>query len=310
MFTTILGIKVGHYTDVNAMTGCTVILCPSGTVGSCDIRGSAPGSRETPLLDPEKTMNQVNAVLLTGGSAFGLAAAEGVVNYLVEKNIGYETPWVKVPIVPAAVVFDLNVGDKLVYPKPEDAYKACKAATDGSIERGSVGAGTGATVGKWMGPQYWMKGGVGVAEIKYNDLIVSAIAVVNAIGDVYDANGNILAGARHPDGGFWAEVDPDARFGGIPLPLNTNTTLVVVAANAKLSKMDVYKMCRRAQTGMARAIKPVHTSHDGDCVFGLATGVVDIQIDYAAEMAAEATAEAIRDGVRSAVGNEEIPGMK
>jgi len=310
MFTTISGIKVGHYTDTKAMTGCTVILCPPGAVGSCDMRGSAPGSRETPLLDPEKTMNQVHAILLTGGSAFGLAAADGVVNYLVEKNIGYETPWVKVPIVPAAVVFDLNVGDKNVRPLPAHAYEACKVATDGNIERGSVGAGTGATVGKWMGPQYWMKGGIGVAEYKYNDLIVSAFAVVNAVGDVYDEYGKILAGARHPDGGFWAEVDPDARFGETPLPLNTNTTLVVVASNAKLNKMDVYKMCRRAQSGMARAIKPVHTSHDGDCVFGLATGVVDIQIDYAAEIAAEVTAEAIRDGVRSAKGTEVIPGFK
>ncbi len=309
MLTSIKGFKVGHYTNTEAFTGCTVILCPPASVGSCEIRGSAPGSRETPLLDPGKTMNQVNAILLTGGSAFGLAAADGVVKYLVEHDIGYETPWVKVPIVPAAVVFDLNVGSKDTHPGAAEGYAACEAANSGTIERGTAGAGTGATVGKWMGPQYWMKGGLGVAAQKHDDLIVSALAVVNSIGDIYDVNGRIIAGARHPEGGFWAEVDPGARFKGIPLPLNTNTTLVVVATNAKLHKMDVYKMCQRAQTGMARAIKPVHTSHDGDCVFGLSAGGVDMQFDFIAEMAAEVTAEAIRDGVRTAKGTADIPGV-
>lgn len=308
MFSTIPGIKAGHYTDRKALTGCTVILCPPNTVGSCDIRGSAPGSRETPLLDPEKTMNQVNAILLTGGSAFGLAAADGVVKYLVDHDIGYETPWVKVPIVPAAVVFDLNVGDKNVRPLPENAYAACEASAEEDIERGTVGAGTGATVGKWKGPQYWMKGGVGTAEYKHGELIVSALAVVNAIGDVYGEDGKILAGARHPDGGYWADVDPGARFGDVQLPLTTNTTLVVVAANAMLNKLDVYKLCRRAQTGMARAVKPAHTSHDGDCVFGLATGTVEVPVDIVGEIAAEVTADAIRDGVRTASGIENIPG--
>lgn len=308
MFTSIPGITAGHYTDFKALTGCTVVLCPDNTVGSCDIRGSAPGSRETALLDPEKTMNQVNAILLTGGSAFGLAAADGVMQYLADNDIGYKTPWVKVPIVPAAVVFDLNAGDKNVRPLPENAYAACESATAGEIERGSVGAGTGATVGKWMGPEYWMKGGVGTAEQKHNDLIVSALAVVNAIGDVYDTNGKIITGARHPDGGFWAEVEPGAMFGQAQLPLNTNTTLVIVATNAKCTKLQVYQMCRRAQTGMARAIKPAHTSHDGDCVFGLATGTQDASLDLVAEIAAEVTAEAIRDGVRTARGIGNIPG--
>jgi L-aminopeptidase/D-esterase-like protein len=310
MIISIQGFKVGHYTNKEALTGCTVILCPPKTVGSCDIRGSAPGSRETPLLDPEKTMNQVHAILLTGGSAFGLSAAEGVMRYLVERDIGYETPWVKVPIVPAAVVFDLNVGDKNIRPTPDDAYAACVSATDGAIERGSVGAGTGTTVGKWMGMDCWMKGGIGVAELKYKDLIVSAIAVVNAVGDVYDKNGKVIAGARHPDGGFWADMDANERYGAVPLPLNTNTTLVVVATNAKLPKLDVYRMCRRSQTGMARAIKPVQTSHDGDCIFGLATGAVDCQIDLVSEIAAEVTADAIRDGVLQAEGMGNIPGIR
>lgn len=309
MLTSIPGFKVGHYTDTKAMTGCTVILCPPKTVGSCDMRGSSPGSRETALLDPEKKMNKVNAILLTGGSAFGLAAADGVMKYLVERDIGYETPWVKVPIVPAAVIFDLMIGDKNIRPTSENAYDACKSATHGAIQRGSIGAGTGATAGKWMGPNYWMKGGLGVAEQRYKELIVSALAVVNPIGDICDENGRVLAGARHPEGGFWAEVDKDARFGEVPLPLNTNTTLVVVATNANLNKLDVYRVCRRAQTGMARAIKPAHTSHDGDCVFGLATGTVDVNLDIVAEIAAEVTAGAIRDAVRTAKGTKEVPGL-
>jgi L-aminopeptidase/D-esterase-like protein len=300
MFSSITGFKVGHFTDAAAETGCTVVLCPPGTVGSCDLRGSAPGSRETALLDPERNMNQVNAVLLTGGSAYGLAAADGVMQFLAENDIGHSTPWAKVPIVPAAVIYDLSVGDKNVRPRAENGYAACIAASAGSVDRGAVGAGTGATVGKWMGIQYRMQGGVGLAEIRYEDLVVSALAVVNAIGDVYDEEGKIIAGARHPDGGFWADVDPDARFGGVPLPLITNTTLAVVAANVPFNKLQVYKMCRQAQTGMARAIKPVHTTHDGDCIFGLAAGDTEMQFDIVAEVAAEVTAGAIRDAVRAA----------
>lgn len=301
MFTTIPGIRVGHYTDKQAATGCTVILCPPDTIGSCEIRGSAPGSRETPLLDPEKTMQQVNAILLTGGSAFGLAAADGVVRYLEENNIGYETPWGKVPIVPAAVVFDLNYGDGSVRPTAQNGYDACLNATPDPVKRGSVGAGTGTTVGKWMGPEYWMRGGVGVAEIRNEDLTVAALAVVNSIGDIYDENNSIIAGARHPEGGFWMEVDPTVRMIPRTRPLNTNTTLVVIATNASLTKMEVHRLCQRGNTGMARAIKPVHTSHDGDCVFGLSTGKVEAHFDVVAELAAETVAGAIRDGVRSAV---------
>jgi L-aminopeptidase/D-esterase-like protein len=309
MLTSIKGLKVGHYTDPDSLTGCTVILCPPDTVGSCEVRGSSPGCRETSLLDPSKKMNQVNAVVLSGGAAFGLAAAEGAVKYLTERTVGYETPWAVVPIVPAAVVYDLNIGSSEIRPSAEQGYAACKAATDGEIERGSVGAGTGATVGKWMGMQYLMKGGVGVSSQNHGDLIVSALSVVNSIGDVYDENGSVLAGARHPGGGFWAEKDPGARFRGVPLPLNVNTTLVVVATNAKLPKIDVFKMCQRSQAGMARAIKPVHTSHDGDCVFGFSAGDLDIEFDFVAEMAAEATADAVRDAVRTARGTTGAPGL-
>lgn len=309
MLTSIEGMKVGHHTDAKAVTGCTVILCPPNTVGSCEIRGSAPGSRETELLHPMKAMNQVNAILLTGGSAFGLAAADGVMKYLSERNVGYETPWIRVPIVPAAVIFDLNIGTNEIRPTADDAYRACENATEGAIERGSVGAGTGATVGKWRGIQYWMKGGIGAAELRSGDLIVAALAVVNAVGDVYDERGKVIAGARHPGGGFWAEVESHLRYVPRDLILGTNTTLIVIGTNAKLSKPEVHKLCQRASNGMARAINPVNTTHDGDCIFGLATGTVDMQFDIVAEMGAEVTAAAIRDGVRAAQSLGGVPAL-
>jgi L-aminopeptidase/D-esterase-like protein len=309
MLTDVKGVRVGHYTDTENLTGCTVILCPENTVGSGEIRGNSPGSRETALLGPDKSMQQVNAILLTGGSAFGLAAADGVVRYLSERDIGYKTPWAKVPIVPAAVVFDLNVGSSSVRPGVEEGYAACLAVSDMPFERGAVGAGMGTTVGKWLGPDYWMKGGLGTAVQRNDTLIVAAIAVVNSVGDVYDTGGKILAGARHPDGGFWAEVRPDVNFIERTIPLEMNTTLVVVATNAKLTKLETHKICQRAHTGMARAVKPVNTSYDGDCIFGLATGHTEAYFELIAELAAEVTAEAIRDGVRSAKTTAGIPGL-
>jgi L-aminopeptidase/D-esterase-like protein len=309
MLTHVEGIRIGHYTDTVNLTGCTVILCPDKTIGSCEIRGSSPGSRETALLAPDKSMQQVNAILLTGGAAFGLAAADGVVRYLAEHDIGYKTIAAKVPIVPAAVVFDLNVGSSAVRPVPESGYAACLDASDKPFERGAVGAGTGTTVGKWLGPEYWMKGGLGTAVQQNDDLVVAAIAVVNSVGDVYGSDGRIIAGARHPDGGFWAEVKPDIKFRGRNVPLETNTTLVAIATNAKLTKLETYKLCQRAHTGMARTIKPVNTSYDGDCIFGLATGRVNAYFELVAELSAEVTADAIRDGVRSANTTNEIPGL-
>ncbi|THB68779.1 MAG: peptidase S58 family protein, partial [Spirochaetaceae bacterium] len=207
-------------------------------------------------------MQQVNAILMTGGSAFGLAAAEGIVKYLGEHDMGYETPWGKVPIVPGAVIFDLNVGDSSIRPTQADAYLACKEAVPKNSQTGRIGAGTGATIGKWQGFEARMPGGLGCAEIIIGDLIVSAVAVVNAVGDVIKDDGHVLCGAKMPDGTWCAENGK--LFGSMPLPSHTNTTLVTVATNAIMTKTEVYSMCRRSQTGMARAIKPVHTSHDGD----------------------------------------------
>src|SRR5512139_3755088 len=203
--TSVPGFKVGHYTDPGNMTGCTVILCPPDTRASAEVRGNSPGSRELALLAPEKSMQEVHAILLTGGSAFGLAAADGVMQWLSEHDRGYQTPWVKVPIVPAAVVFDLNVGSSAVRPGPAEGRKSCDAATSDRVEEGNVGAGTGATVGKWAGMETWMKGGIGTAARKVGSLTVAALAVVNAVGDVLGENGAILAGARKK-GRFLAET--------------------------------------------------------------------------------------------------------
>ena len=294
------GFSVGHWSDPMALTGCTVVLCPPNTVGGCDIRGSSPASRETALLNSEKTMQEVHAILLTGGSAFGLAAADGVMRFLEERNIGYQTPWIRVPIVPAAGIFDLNIGNPGVRPRANDAYYACLHAAAVSEDSGNIGAGTGATVGKWASPECGMKGGLGTSTQRWRDVVIGCIEVVNAVGDVVDANGNILAGARSPDGEFLGAGNLTRALrmrNNVPM---ANTTLVVVATNAKLSKVETNRMAQRAHDGMARSIVPVHTSFDGDIVFGLASGTIQEGFDQIAELAVAATAEAIRNAVRSA----------
>jgi L-aminopeptidase/D-esterase-like protein len=297
MITDILGITVGHYTDRNAKTGCTVILCPPRTIASCDVRGSAPGSRELALLAPDKQVHEVHAIFLTGGSAFGLGAANGVMQYLVERNIGYQTPWALVPIVPSAVIFDLNVGDSRVFPTAENAYLACKYASK-DFEIGNVGAATGATVGKWNGLAAAMMGGVGSFSMKFGGVSVGALAVVNAVGDIIALDGSIVAGAQL-EGKFLGNQGRMQSFQDEKLLLrNTNTTLVVVATNARLSKVDCNRVAQRAHDGMARAILPSHTTYDGDTTFALSAGDAIASIDLVAEMGAEATAEAIRAAVR------------
>jgi L-aminopeptidase/D-esterase-like protein len=297
MITDIPGILVGHYTDRKALTGCTVVLCPSKTVASCEVRGSAPGSRELALLAPEKQMQEVHAILLTGGSAFGLGAANGVMKFLSEHKVGYQTPWALVPIVPSAVIFDLNVGDSTAFPTHDDAFHACANASAG-VEQGNVGAATGATVGKWHGLDAAMKGGIGTTSVRVGDVIVGALAVVNAVGDVVGREGNILAGAQEKGKFFGSEM----RLGSLQnegmLLRNINTTLVVVATNARLSKVDCYRVAQRAHDGMARAIVPSHTTFDGDTTFALSAGKISAPIDLVAEMGAEATAESIRSAVK------------
>jgi L-aminopeptidase/D-esterase-like protein len=296
MITHVPGITVGHYTDEKNITGCTVILCPRNTVASCDVRGSSPGSRELMLLAPEKQMQEVHAILLSGGSAFGLGAANGVMRYLAERQIGYATPWAIVPIVPTAIIFDLNIGSATAFPNPENAYEACVNASE-IFEQGSVGAGTGAVTGKWNGFEHAMKGGIGSASVQIGSVIVGAIAVVNAVGDVIDGAGNIIAGAQ-TNGAFFG---PERRLRTLNherlMTRNTNTTLVVVASNAALSKVDTYRVAQRAHDGMARSIVPCHTTFDGDVTFALSAGTAAAPVDLVAEMGAEAASDAIRNAV-------------
>ena len=292
------GFSIGHWTDAIGRTGCTVILCPARTVGGCDVRGSSPGTRETALLEDAKKMEEVHALLLTGGSAFGLAAADGVMRFLEERGLGYRTPWGLVPIVPGAVVFDLNSGSSAARPGPDAGYGAAAAAARAGYGEGLVGAGTGTTVGKWGGMEYAMPGGFAVESLERGDLTVSAAAVVNALGDIVGERGDILAGARDRAGAWRSSADPLDRCGaaGSP-PGGTNTVLVAVMTNGKLSKVDANRIASRAHDGMARAVRPAHTSFDGDTVFCLAAGTAGADVDCAAEMAAEATARAIRRAV-------------
>jgi L-aminopeptidase/D-esterase-like protein len=253
------GVLAGHWTDPEARTGCTVVLCPPGTIGSGEVRGGAPGTRETDLLRPGMLVQHVDAVLLTGGSAFGLASAQGVVRWLEERDRGFDTGVARVPIVPAAVVFDLAVGRSSVRPGPDQGYAACEAASEGLAE-GSVGAGTGATVAKLHGIERARPGGVGVASQSDRGVTMAAVAAVNAYGEIVDEDGTLLAGAL--PGGPEEEVSP----------WPTNTTLAVVITDAFLSRERAHLLAVAAHDGLARAVRPTHTMWDGDTVFTLATG--------------------------------------
>ena len=295
------GLKIGHATIEDSFTGCTVILCPEHTVASGDIRGPAPGSREAALLEMDKPISFVHAVLMTGGSAFGLAAADGVMRYLAERGIGHPTPIMPIPLVPAAVVYDLFLGQGQVFPDAETGYLACENARDFDIAQGNVGAGAGVTVGKWSMTGLLMKSGFGLAGERSGELVVGAAAVVNAIGDVVGEDGRVLAGARRPDGGWMVEENPYRVFPDAPpVQPGTNTTLVSVFTNAILDKVETHRLAQRAHDGLAIAIRPVHTTHDGDTTFALATGQVKAGFDEVANMAVPIVAEAIRNGVRHA----------
>jgi L-aminopeptidase/D-esterase-like protein len=269
------GVLVGHATDEVGQTGCTAVLfdAPAGAVVGVDVRGSSPGTRETDMLSPTGRVEETHALLLTGGSAFGLGAADGVVRFLEEKGVGYDVRLARVPIVPAAVIFDLATGDPAARPVASMGYKAAAAATRGEFAQGSVGVGTGATVGKVLGPERAMKGGVGSASVSLPDgLVVAALAAVNAFGDVRDpSTGEILAGPRLDDGTLADSVEhlaEAARF----MRWGENTTLGVVTTNARLSKPAATKVAQMGQDGLARTVSPVHTSIDGDTVFAASVG--------------------------------------
>lgn len=306
------GVRIGHATNETYHTGCTVFLCPPETYASVEARGPAPGSREFALLAPDKPEDKpVNAIVLTGGSAYGLATADGVMRYLAERGVGYVTPIMPVPIVPAAVVFDLGLGQGRFLPDAAMGRAACEAADAGEpVAQGNVGAGTGVLVGTWAGFQNLMKGGFGLSEVGYGDVTVSAAAVVNSVGDIVNKDGTVLAGARHPDGGWMAEQHP-LRYveREEPPTWGTNTTLVVVATNASLSRSELSRLSQQAQNGVALAIRPSHTRHDGDVAFALSTGQVQSDGTLVANMAVEAVGEAIRNAVRHARSVMGIPGL-
>ena len=301
--TDVPGIKVGHYTDKEAITGCTVILCEAGAVAGVDVRGSAPGTRETDLLRPMNLVEKVQAIFFSGGSAFGLDAAGGVMRYLEERDFGHETMVTKVPIVPAAIIFDLNIGSSKIRPGAEEGYKACLAASNKKVAEGCVGAGTGATVGKILGIDKATKGGLGTASQKIGGgIIVAALVVANAIGDVIDPRtGKLLAGPRHQQNkGFLSTVEilkqACSKQGSLP----ANTTLGVVATNAALNKEQVNKVAQMAQDGVARAINPSHTMHDGDAMFALSLGEKVSDVTIVGSVAAEVVADAIVRAIQQA----------
>ena len=304
------GLKIGHATDEKFHTGCTVFLCPPNTVASVDVRGPAPGSRESALLQPDKPIQHVHAVMLTGGSAFGLATADGAMRYLAEHDIGHPTPIRPVPLVPTAVVYDLFMNDGQQPPNADMGYQACQNAVSANVPQGNIGAGAGVTVGKWGGFQTIMKGGFGLSSVVIDDLVVGAGAVVNAIGDVVNEDGSVLAGARQANGRWLVEENPYRQFPSLPqTPVGTNTTLVVVFTNAKLNKVETHRLAQRAHDGFAIAIRPVHTTHDGDTAFALATSQIETSFDQVANIAVKVVAEAIRNGVRQAKSVGLLPGL-
>ncbi len=274
--TDVPGVKLGHHTLDRRPTGCTVLLCEEGACAGVDVRGSAPGTRETDLLDPINLVDQVHAVLLSGGSAYGLNAATGVMQYLEENRIGFAIAGGVVPIVPAAVLMDLGVGDFSIRPDAEAGYRACKAATTTPSGEGNIGAGAGASVGKMFGMEYAMKGGLGTASHKIpgTDIVVGAIVAVNAVGDVYAPHSRqILAGARSENGkGFRDTMNAIMHGHGVVKSAGANTTIGAIATNAPFGKAELKKIAAMAHDGFARTINPVHTMWDGDTIFALSTG--------------------------------------
>lgn len=299
------GVSVGHWTDREGWTGCTVVLAPEGAVSACEVRGGGPGTLGTDLLSPAGAVSGAHALLLTGGSAYGLGAADGVVRWLAERGIGYPTPAGVVPLVAGAVVYDLGLGRADARPGPEEGVAACEAA-GAELERGSVGVGTGCTVGKALGPESWTKGGFGAAGAEVGGALVTALAAVNAFGEVTAEDGSVLAGVWH-EGGFRRTAALLRAGATIRRPWRESTTLVAVLTDAQLTKTEAWLVARAASAGLARAVDPAATAFDGDTCFCVATGRVGADPVAVSVIAAEVTAAAIRDGVRRATGAPGCP---
>jgi L-aminopeptidase/D-esterase-like protein len=315
--TDVPGIQVGHAHNLEARTGCTVILCgQEGAVAGVDVRGAAPGTRETDLLDPSNLVDRVHAIVLTGGSVFGLDSACGVVRFLEERGIGYETGAARVPIVPAAVIYDLGVGGAHIRPDSAMGYEACTRSSSDRVEEGQVGAGAGATVGKILGHGLASPGGIGTASVELPDgATLGVLVVVNSFGDIIDrSSGRILAGARNPSTGGWLDTSRELARGSAysakvsssarDFPPVENTTLAVVATDAALTKAQARRIASMAHDGLARAIRPVHTMFDGDTVFALSTGNRKSDVTTIGALAADLLADAIARVGRTSPGPE------
>lgn len=299
--TDVAGIKVGHAVHPAGTTGCTVVLAAGGAVAGVDVRGGAPGTRETEALHPANLVEQVHAVLLAGGSAYGLAAADGVAGWLAERGLGFPAGEVTVPVVPAAVIFDLVPGAPRYYPGADLGYAACSLAGSGPLPEGRVGAGCGAMVGKITGRENASPGGVGNWAVALpGGGVVAALVVVNALGDVISPGGNILAGAHDPQTGEWLDTLAYWQQHPEAIPWPGNTTLGVVATDATLSKSQAGFVSRAAQAGLARSIRPSHTLYDGDTIFVLATGEREVPLALVAALAAEAVGVAVWRAVLAA----------
>jgi L-aminopeptidase/D-esterase-like protein len=310
--TDVQGVKVGHFTDSRRPTGCTVLLFEKGATAGVDVRGSAPGTRETDLLNPINTVQQVQAILLAGGSAFGLDAASGVVRYLEEHHLGYAVGDTVVPIVPAAILYDLEIGDAKTRPTAESGYKACQAATSERVVEGNVGAGAGAAIGKLFGMKQAMKSGLGSASVRIGNtgIVVGALVAVNAVGDVVDPKtGKIIAGARKLDGSGFMDTMARIREGYSVHADGANTTIGVVATNVALDKAQATKIAQMAHDGLARTIYPVHTPSDGDTIFAVATGAIAVRANHGAigALAADVMAQAVLRAVMNARGIAGLP---
>ena len=321
--TDVPGLTVGHAQDDEALTGCTVVICRQGAVGGVDVRGSAPGTRETDLLNPLNLVEKVHAVMLAGGSAYGLDAAGGVMRYLEEQKIGFNTGAGLVPIVPAAILFDLGIGRGDVRPDAAMGYRACEAASTTAVTEGNVGAGTGASVGKLFGAKQAMKSGLGSASIHIGGgIVVGALVAVNAFGDIIDPkNGEIVAGLRSAEvgplhigaPGYFADTQElmKSLLGRTVLSFvaKSNTVLAVVAVNADLTKSEANKVAQMAHDGLARTVRPAHTMLDGDTIFALATGGKKVDVSTAGAFAAQALSEAVLRAVRMAAPAGGLPGL-
>ncbi|HSR14055.1 MAG TPA: P1 family peptidase [Thermodesulfobacteriota bacterium] len=313
--TDVAGFQVGHAQDLKAATGCTVILCPPRTLGGLDVRGSAAGTRQTDSLHPFHYVDEVHAVCLSGGSAFGLDASGGVMRFLEESDIGYPTSAGRVPIVPTAIIYDLGIGEGRVRPTPQMGYEACLNAASGPVAEGSVGAGTGATVGKLMGVRWATKGGVGTSSITLpSGVTAAALVVVNAFGDVLSpTDRSVMAGARDPEKGNVFVNSAERIKHGAPLRAESrfqNTTLGVVATNVKLSKRQAIKVAQMAQAGLARTISPIHSTVDGDLIFALSCGDLVYDLNAVGLIAEEAVAAAVIRAVQQADGLGFLPAWK